>query len=637
MTGVIATIPQFQFSSSTGVPLALGTLTVYLAGTTTPTDTWQDQALSTLNTNPVQLDSSGSCVLWLDSTKSYKFILKNAAGAIQWTRDNIAGADAHLRGDLAAFSGSSLVNGTWFGGVVATVAQLATSIGASLLGFIQAGVSAVLRSIQSKLRETVSVLDFMTEAQRADVLARTFTLDVSAAVQAAVTYLGTVKGGTLIFPGGGYRIETAINLALDAITLKGVGVSQGASGASLEGATVIRCIGVNFINNSATVNNFSMEDMYVTATVTSGAALAIANGAGINNLYMKKVFVEGMANALYVNASGAFVHLKMDFCQFGYTTGNHIYIANGADVGSALISNTRFEPAGDGYAAIKAFGAAYATGSFKFINCVFESMNSLIAVDIGANATAWSFIGCHFENNGCPITGVATVGACDIKVGGGQSNVLISGCMFSFPYTTATGFYNIINESGGLVTCINNTINGMGHAGYVGFVSDTYGCNTTLISNKYNETGSPWIDYAQHTTNPVRVNDFQASLKAGAVNAGIVRSVTTTNATATRIWGELYQFQASEAIYATADVVGIDSTGAVFAAFTVRQLFTTDASNNGTARATANETAIVSGAQAAAFALVGGAASLGLELKVTGIAATTIKWVAKINLNKIGH
>lgn len=61
---------------------------------------------------------------------------------------------------LAASGGTALVGGTWFGGVIATVAALATSVGASLLGSIQAGAGAVLRSIQSKLRERVTPADF---------------------------------------------------------------------------------------------------------------------------------------------------------------------------------------------------------------------------------------------------------------------------------------------------------------------------------------------------------------------------------------------------------------------------------------------------------------------------------------------
>ncbi|CAB4152221.1 hypothetical protein UFOVP607_1 [uncultured Caudovirales phage] len=102
MTGVIATIPRYQFSNSLGVPLANGTLTVYLAGTTTPTNTWQDQALTTLNTNPITLDSRGECVLWLNSTVTYKFVLKNSVGVTQWTADNIYGnADAATVGQVA--------------------------------------------------------------------------------------------------------------------------------------------------------------------------------------------------------------------------------------------------------------------------------------------------------------------------------------------------------------------------------------------------------------------------------------------------------------------------------------------------------------------------------------------------------
>lgn len=61
---------------------------------------------------------------------------------------------------LAADNGSEFVGGTWFDGFLGKVSALGTSIGASLIGFIQAGAGAVARSIQDKLRETVSVKDF---------------------------------------------------------------------------------------------------------------------------------------------------------------------------------------------------------------------------------------------------------------------------------------------------------------------------------------------------------------------------------------------------------------------------------------------------------------------------------------------
>lgn len=172
MTGVIATIPKFQFSAS-GVPMVLGTLTVYLAGTTTPTDTWQDSALSTLNTNPVVLDARGECVLWLDSTKSYKFVLKNAAGATQWTEDNISGA--------------------------ASASVLASTIGAGMVGF-DATLNYVAGTLGAAAFDTIINVKMFPWLAKGDG-----STDDTAAIQAAITVMA-VTGGTLKFPRGGYVI-----------------------------------------------------------------------------------------------------------------------------------------------------------------------------------------------------------------------------------------------------------------------------------------------------------------------------------------------------------------------------------------------------------------------------------------------
>src|SRR5688572_9652434 len=96
MAGVAPVSPRFQFIDANGNPVALGSVTVYLAGTVTPTNTWQDRDQDTLNTNPVDLDASGGCTMWLDSSLSYKFLVKNAAGATLtgYPVDNISGAAA---------------------------------------------------------------------------------------------------------------------------------------------------------------------------------------------------------------------------------------------------------------------------------------------------------------------------------------------------------------------------------------------------------------------------------------------------------------------------------------------------------------------------------------------------------------
>lgn len=86
--------------------------------------------------------------------------------------------------------------------------SITISTGASVIGYIQAGIGAVVRTVLSKLRERVSVFDFMTEAQIADVRARTYTLDVTAALSAAYTYAASIRA-TAYHPAGGYKIIPA--------------------------------------------------------------------------------------------------------------------------------------------------------------------------------------------------------------------------------------------------------------------------------------------------------------------------------------------------------------------------------------------------------------------------------------------
>lgn len=49
----------YQFFDANGLPLALGNLYYYVAGTTTPQDTYSDSAGTIMNTNPIVLDGSG--------------------------------------------------------------------------------------------------------------------------------------------------------------------------------------------------------------------------------------------------------------------------------------------------------------------------------------------------------------------------------------------------------------------------------------------------------------------------------------------------------------------------------------------------------------------------------------------------
>lgn len=55
---------QQFFNPATGAPLAFGKVYHYIPSTSTPKDTWADEGLTSLNTNPITLDANGVCIIW---------------------------------------------------------------------------------------------------------------------------------------------------------------------------------------------------------------------------------------------------------------------------------------------------------------------------------------------------------------------------------------------------------------------------------------------------------------------------------------------------------------------------------------------------------------------------------------------
>lgn len=165
-------VPKIQFFDANGQPLVGGKLYSYAAGTVTPQVTYVDQGQTATNTNPVILDSRGEASVWL-GTLPYKLKLTSATDVEIWTVDDIEN-DSNV-----------------------TLATLAASNGSSLVGFIQSGTGATARTVQSKLRDTVSVKDF-------GAVGDGVTDDSAAFAAAAVT------GKAIFVPKGVYKASFSL-------------------------------------------------------------------------------------------------------------------------------------------------------------------------------------------------------------------------------------------------------------------------------------------------------------------------------------------------------------------------------------------------------------------------------------------
>ena len=107
---------------------------------------------------------------------------------------------------------ASQVAFTGFKGQAGNVQNLADDDGSDWIGFEPAGTGAVARSAQDKMRETVSVKDF-------GAVGDGVTND-TVAIQAALSYLNGIGGGTLFIPDATYRV-TASLIGSDNTTITG--------------------------------------------------------------------------------------------------------------------------------------------------------------------------------------------------------------------------------------------------------------------------------------------------------------------------------------------------------------------------------------------------------------------------------
>lgn len=210
-----------SFETNAGTPLVGGKVYTYDAGTNNPRVTYQDAVGTIPNTNPIILDARGEATIFWQG--NYKVVLRDALDNVIWTVDNVSGVSGI---DLLSSAGAGMIGflyaAVYAGGTIGKWLQdLALAAGSTFIGWIQAGFGAVTRTISDKLRDSVSVLDFMTPAQITDYKTRALTLDLTAPFQAAIDSLSA--GDELDLCSGAAKITAALTVNADGITIRGRG------------------------------------------------------------------------------------------------------------------------------------------------------------------------------------------------------------------------------------------------------------------------------------------------------------------------------------------------------------------------------------------------------------------------------
>lgn len=277
----LLTSTVFRSTRLDGSPNALGLVYFYAAGTLTPQATYTTPAGNVPNGNPVTMGADGTKAIWLADGLVYRVIERTASGELIRDTDDIGSSDL-----LQILGGGE--NGE----------------GSGLIGYRQNGVGSVAVTVQSRLRQSISVREFGA--------ATGGLVSATAAIQNAFNEAASSGAKEVYFPAGTYLITNPNNDSdyTCAIVISGLRncVVRGAKGARF----IVNGTG----NGSPEFGMFRIEqceNVEFCGFELDGSGITV-NGIGANRsrgFVLVNYDVNNKANALAVLNKGIeFHHIK---------------------------------------------------------------------------------------------------------------------------------------------------------------------------------------------------------------------------------------------------------------------------------------------------------------------------------------
>ncbi len=448
----------------------------------------------------------------------------------------------------AAVGANDKSGGSLFTTVQGFVSYLLSSVGAGLVGFVQAGSGATARSVQSKLRDSVSVKDFGATGDG--------TTDDTAAINAAIAHANSLpNGGEVYFPVGAYAVSE-INATAASPTFAATLKLRGA------GRWMTRIIPIapgRVLLNLLGRDDFILEDIqFDSSALVSQCAIFMARSttsAHCNNNKFSGVFVDGSYSVASVVCNGSESSV-WNTCRF-------------ANVNAAAAYRCFWSGGGTGIKALQ--GITVANGGTILDSDNPNTDNRMFGVEFYApfsRATPVRFsISAEYQMFGCTVA-CGSTDHCRLVVYGDCTDgifngpVAWSGCHFEvygtgnvvhyLDCTGSTGYFAGISSYGGFY---NTCAPGMSSAAVVDFDRTNVANQPILQGSTFTSPGTPsnttdtkFYVYGLFGCNiSIQPNHADGTVFVfGYINSGTVVNAHTFNAGATRYVASLYTSVASD-------------------------------------------------------------------------------------------
>jgi hypothetical protein len=392
-------------------------------------------------------------------------------------------AIAEIASDLAAAGGAALIgntpagtvsSGTVQGAINEIVSDLAASSGSSLVGFLQSGTGASARTVQSKLRDIISVLDFGADPSGAADSTSAFNAASSAAA-----------GKPVFVPVGTYAVSGAISGSFYSTgkpTFTGGSVQLAIAGVA------------DFVNNAFYGRDAGRANAPGVPSTVGKQNTFIGAGSGINN-------TTGYANTMLGFSAGAGITTGSGNTLIGYQT----HFNNNRSFVTAVGTDAGFHNDADNNTFLGWHSGFKASGTITGTRCTFLGYQTAQAhttgddcTTVGANAGFSTTTGGFNTFVGSSAGSTNTTGANGVAVGyqagnfdNGGTNTWVGA---RAGYSNNSGYSNVgVGYLAGFAntTGINQTFVGM-QAGRFTNTSD----NVTAIGQNagYNLSGANAYD-----------------------------------------------------------------------------------------------------------------------------------------------